>query len=59
MPDTVKRTCEIEEFTNLHFIHPISGWLVPKFAAMKTCPNMGRPSKTQFCSIRHCPIFED
>ncbi len=40
MPEAVKRTNEIEEFTNLHFIHPISGWLVPKFAARKITPNM-------------------
>ncbi len=40
MTDTVKRTGEIEEFTNLHFIHPISGWLVPKLAAKKITPNM-------------------
>ncbi len=40
MPDSVKRTNEIEEFTNLYIIHPISGWLVPKFAAHKITPNM-------------------
>ncbi len=40
MADSVKRTNEIEEFTNLYFIHPISGWLVPKFAAHKITPNM-------------------
>lgn len=38
--DPVKRTGEIEEFTNLHIIHPISGWLVPKFAARNITPNM-------------------
>lgn len=40
MPDAVKRTNEIEEFTNLHFIHPISGWMVPRLAARKITPNM-------------------
>lgn len=40
MSDSVKRTNEIEEFTNLYIIHPISGWLVPKFAALKVTPNM-------------------
>ncbi|PCI33484.1 MAG: CDP-diacylglycerol--serine O-phosphatidyltransferase [Alphaproteobacteria bacterium] len=40
MTDPVKRTNEIEEFTNLHFIHPISGWLVPKLAARNITPNM-------------------
>ena len=40
MTDSVKRTGEIEEFTNLHFIHPISGWLVPKLAAKNITPNM-------------------
>ena len=40
MPDAVKRTNEIEEFTNLYFIHPISSWLVPKFAARNITPNM-------------------
>ncbi len=39
-PDTVKRTNEIEEFTNLHFIHPISMWLVPKFADRGISPNI-------------------
>lgn len=40
MTDPVKRTNEIEEFTNLYFIHPISGWLVPKLAARNITPNM-------------------
>ncbi|MBL4802143.1 MAG: CDP-alcohol phosphatidyltransferase family protein [Emcibacter sp.] len=40
MADSVKRTNEIEEFTNLYFIHPISSWLVPKMAARKITPNM-------------------
>ncbi len=40
MTDPVKRTGEIEEYTNLYFIHPISGWLVPKFAAKNISPNM-------------------
>ncbi|MCF8474090.1 MAG: CDP-alcohol phosphatidyltransferase family protein [Emcibacter sp.] len=40
MPNSIKRTNEIEEFTNLHFIHPISGWLVPKFAKLNITPNM-------------------
>ncbi len=40
MSDSVKRTNEIEEFTNLYIIHPISGWLVPKFVALKITPNM-------------------
>jgi len=39
MTDSVKRTNEIEEFTNLYIIHPISSWLVPKFAALKIAPN--------------------
>lgn len=38
--DPVKRTGEIEEFTNIHFIHPVSGWLVPRFAARNITPNM-------------------
>jgi len=40
MIDSVKRTHEIEEFTNLHIIHPISSWLVPKLVAGKITPNM-------------------
>ncbi len=40
MSDTVKRTSEIEEFTNLHIIHPISWWLVPKLAGKNITPNM-------------------
>jgi len=40
MSDDVKRTNEIEEFTNLYIIHPVSGWLVPRLAAKKITPNM-------------------
>lgn len=40
MTESVKRTIEIEEFTNLYLIHPLSGWLVPHFAALKVTPNM-------------------
>jgi len=36
----VKRTSEIEEFTNLYIIHPVSSWLVPKLAARNITPNM-------------------
>lgn len=37
---SIKRTSEIEELSNLYFIHPISGWLVPIFARLKITPNM-------------------
>ncbi len=40
MTDDIKRTNEIEEFTNLHIIHPISSWLVPKFIQLNITPNM-------------------
>lgn len=40
MNDEIKRTGEIEEFTNLYIIHPISSWLVPKFIELKITPNM-------------------
>ncbi|MFC7049113.1 CDP-alcohol phosphatidyltransferase family protein [Emcibacter nanhaiensis] len=40
MSETIKRTSEIEEFTNLYLIHPVSSWLVPRFAALKVTPNM-------------------
>jgi len=40
MPETVKRTFETEEFTNLHFIHPISRWLVSRLSGTKITPNM-------------------
>jgi phosphatidylglycerophosphate synthase len=40
MNDEIKRTGEIEEFTNLYIIHPISSWLVPKFIDLKITPNM-------------------
>ncbi|WP_417319426.1 CDP-alcohol phosphatidyltransferase family protein [Emcibacter sp.] len=40
MSETIKRTNEIEEFTNLYLIHPVSSWLVPKFAALRVTPNM-------------------
>ncbi|MBT5765901.1 MAG: CDP-alcohol phosphatidyltransferase family protein [Kordiimonadaceae bacterium] len=38
--DGIKRTGEIEEFTNVHIIHPISSWLVPIFISLKITPNM-------------------
>lgn len=38
--DEIKRTGEIEEFTNVHIIHPISSWLVPIFISLKITPNM-------------------
>ena len=38
--EEIKRTGEIEEFTNLHIIHPISSWLVPHFIRLNITPNM-------------------
>ncbi len=38
--DEIKRTGEIEEFTNTYIIHPISSWLVPHFITLKITPNM-------------------
>ena len=38
--DDIKRTGEIEEFTNVYIIHPISSWLVPKFIKLNITPNM-------------------
>lgn len=35
----VRRTAEIEEITNLYFIHPLAGRLVPLFARMHITPN--------------------
>jgi phosphatidylglycerophosphate synthase len=35
----IRRTTEIEEVTNLYFIHPIAGRLVPLFARMHVSPN--------------------
>jgi len=35
----IKRTIEIEEFTNRYLIHPISGWLVPVLHRMDIHPN--------------------
>jgi phosphatidylserine synthase len=37
--EPIRRTSEIEEVTNLHFIHPIAGRLVPLFAALRIPPN--------------------
>lgn len=37
--DPVRRTYEIEDPTNLYFIHPISAWLVPVFARFRISPN--------------------
>ncbi|PHZ85803.1 CDP-alcohol phosphatidyltransferase family protein [Paremcibacter congregatus] len=39
-PESVKRTIEIEEFTNVYLIHPVSSWLVPRLAARNITPNM-------------------
>ena len=38
--DEIKRTGEIEEFTNVYIIHPLSSWLVPKFIKLNITPNM-------------------
>jgi|APSaa5957512535_1039671.scaffolds.fasta_scaffold32426_2 phosphatidylglycerophosphate synthase len=38
--DDIKRTGEIEEFTNVYIIHPISSWLVPQFIKLNITPNM-------------------
>ncbi len=38
--DDIKRTSEIEEFTNVHLIHPISSWLVPHFIKLNITPNI-------------------
>lgn len=35
----IRRTSEIEEITNLYFIHPLGGRLVPWFARMRITPN--------------------
>jgi phosphatidylglycerophosphate synthase len=35
----MKRTTEIEEITNLYFIHPLAARLVPLFARMRITPN--------------------
>ena len=37
--EPVRRTSEIEEVTNLYFIHPIAARLVPLFAALRISPN--------------------
>lgn len=37
--EPVQRTLEIEEVTNLYFIHPIAARLVPVFAALRIPPN--------------------
>jgi CDP-diacylglycerol--serine O-phosphatidyltransferase len=38
-PESIRRTTEIEEITNLYFIHPLSSRLVPFFAQMRLTPN--------------------
>src|SRR5271154_2601366 len=38
-PVPIRRTTEIEEITNLHFIHPLASRLVPCFARMRLTPN--------------------
>ena len=42
--DEIKRTCEIEEFTNTYIIHPISSWLVPQFIKHNICLLYTSPS---------------
>src|SRR5215813_325770 len=36
----IRRTTEIEEITNLYFIHPLAGRLVPFFARLRITPNV-------------------
>jgi phosphatidylglycerophosphate synthase len=36
----IRRTTEIEEITNLYFIHPLAGRLVPWFARLHITPNV-------------------
>ncbi len=38
--EQARRTVEIEDFTNLYFIHPVSARLVPVFARAGITPNM-------------------
>src|SRR6202047_1492324 len=38
-PGPIRRTTEIEEITNLYFIHPLASRLVPFFAQMRLTPN--------------------
>jgi phosphatidylglycerophosphate synthase len=38
-PEPIRRTTEIEEITNLYFIHPLASRLVPFFARMRVSPN--------------------
>jgi CDP-diacylglycerol---serine O-phosphatidyltransferase len=37
--ERIRRTTEIEEITNLYFIHPLASRLVPFFAQMRLTPN--------------------
>jgi len=37
---SIRRTTEIEEITNLYFIHPLAGRLVPLFARLRITPNV-------------------
>ena len=37
--ESIRRTTEIEEITNLYFIHPLASRLVPFFARMRFTPN--------------------
>jgi len=37
---SIRRTTEIEEITNLYFIHPLAGRLVPWFARLRMTPNV-------------------
>jgi len=38
--EPIRRTTEIEEITNLYFIHPLAGRLVPLFARLRITPNV-------------------
>ena len=38
-PEPIRRATEIEEITNLYFIHPLASRLVPFFAWMRLSPN--------------------
>ena len=53
----IRRTSEIEEITNLYFIHPLGGRLVPWFARMHVTPNAVSLTGLVFGALAGCAYY--
>lgn len=53
----IRRTTEIEEITNLYFIHPLAGRLVPLFARLGITPNVVSLTGMLFGILAACAYY--